>query len=353
MSASSSPSADPLSEALQSASGPAVRGRPAESASPGGWYRYVLESVALVGLLVCIDHVFFDGNRFASITPRPFWIPVLLMSVQYGLAGGVFAAFASTLALYSGALPSQVATQDYYAYSRLIVAEPMSWLACALVLGGMSSLQLAHAAEVRRQRDDAQAAAEDLGHGLQQALADLGYLELQIAAETRTAGAIARAFASLDPAGPERLAASFAEFARLIVGSRDLTVYVPRGETWVALGHAGEVRDAPRLPRLAADVLQGPGRPQGLGQFQEPGQPHAFGHGSSRRLEAGATALWPDGAVLVPVIPRAGGAALGLIVADGVGSGASAAAALQRAESLARGLGGFLEQGVVPERGAP
>lgn len=326
---SSSRTADPASEALEPEPRPATPAGPSGSASTGGWYRSILESLLLVGLLVCADHLFFDGNRFANINPRPFWIPVLLMSVQYGLAGGVFAAFASTLALYSGALPSQLATQDYYAYSRLIVAEPTSWLACALVLGGLSSLQLAHAAEVRRQRDEAQAAAEDLGHGLQQALSDLGRLELQIAAETRTAGAIARAFAGLEPGGPERLATSFAEFARLVVGASDLTVYAPRGGAWVAVGHAGEARDAPRLARLDADSLRGPG--------PSPDQ------ASPRLLAAGASPLWPDGAILVPVVPPSGGEASALIVAEGCAPGQPAAA--QRAQDVARGLGGLLEYG--------
>ncbi|MFH6787362.1 MULTISPECIES: hypothetical protein [Methylobacterium] len=335
MSMSSSISADRCAEESAPAPRPAPRATRSGSAT---WYRYVLESIVLVGLLVCVDYVFFDGHRFSGINPRPFWIPVLLMSVQYGLAGGVFAAFTSTLALYSGELPSQIATQDYYAYSRLIVAEPTSWLACALVLGGMSSLQLAHASEVRRQRDDAQAAAEDLGHGLRQTLSDLGRLELQIAAETRTAAAIARAFAGLDPGGPERLAASFAEFARLIVGASDLTVYGPRGGAWVALGHAGETREEPRLPRLGADILQG----------QEPASP--------RQLEAGASPAWPDGAILVPVVARAGGEAVGLIVAEGLRPGTPAAYALHCADDLARGLGGLLGNcpggipGVLPER---
>ncbi|KMO29592.1 hypothetical protein VQ03_29210 [Methylobacterium tarhaniae] len=336
---SSSRTADPVSEALEPEPRPATPAGPPGSASTGGWYRYVLESLLLVGLLVCADHLFFDGNRFSNINPRPFWIPVLLMSVQYGLAGGVFAAFASTLALYSGALPSQLATQDYYAYSRLIVAEPTSWLACALVLGGLSSLQLAHAAEVRRQRDEAQAAAEDLGHGLQQALSDLGRLELQIAAETRTAGAIARAFAGLEPGGPERLAASFAAFARLVVGASDLTVYAPRGGAWVAVGHAGEARDAPRLARLEPDTLQ------------------ALGHGpdqasaSPRLLAAGASPLWPDGAILVPVVPQSGADASALIVVEGCPSGQSAAAA-RRAQDVALGLGGLLKHGATGEHGA-
>lgn len=336
---SSSISADRYSEEPEPVLRPAAQAKRSKSAAKSAtWYRYVLESIVLVGLLVCVDYAFFDGNRFSGINPRPFWIPVLLMSVQYGLAGGVFAAFMSTLALYSGELPSQFATQDYYSYSRLIVAEPTSWLACALVLGGMSSLQLAHASEVRRQRDDAQAAAEDLGHGLQQTLADLSRLELQIAAETRTAAAIARAFAGLDPGGPERRAASFAAFARLIVGASDLTVYAPRGGAWVALGHAGETRESPRLPRLGADILQGQGYGQGQGQ----------GQASPRHMEAGESPAWPDGAILVPVVSPAGGETVGLIVAEGLRPGISAAYALHCADDLARGFAGFL--GGSPDR---
>ncbi|MEH3148702.1 MAG: hypothetical protein PGN34_26025 [Methylobacterium frigidaeris] len=289
-----------------------------------GWRRCIVESTILVCLLVLIDNLYFDGNRFADVNPRPLWIPVLLMSVQYGLAGGVFAAFASTLALYSAALPSQAATQDFYAYSRLVVAEPTSWLACALVLGGLSSLQLAHAAEERRQGDEARATAEDLGRGLRQALTDLARLEREIAAETRTAGAIARAFGALDPAGAGSLAASCAEFARLVIGTADLTIHLRGADGSAVQAHAGT--GGPREPPPEAGFLPEPDRS---------GAPCWFS-------EAGADPAWPAGILVVPIPLPAGAGSSGAIVAEGFPEGHSAAAAARRAADVARGVGALL-----------
>jgi hypothetical protein len=52
----------------------------------------LVETAALVAALLVADTVFGAGNRFAGLSPSPFWIPVLLASAYYGINEGLVAA---------------------------------------------------------------------------------------------------------------------------------------------------------------------------------------------------------------------------------------------------------------------
>ncbi|MCJ2035347.1 hypothetical protein [Methylobacterium sp. J-068] len=295
-----------------------------------GWRRYVPEAIGLVLFLVLVDHLYFDGTRFAWIAPRPFWIPIILISAQYGLAGGVFATLASTLALYSSALPSQLATQDYYAYSRLVVAEPTAWLACALVLGGLRSLHIFHAAELRQQRDDALQEGEILGRGLSDAMAEIARLELRIASETQTLGAVAQAFGRLDAGDAPRPAASLAELGRLLIGASAITLYGHGPEGFAALAVAGDgaSRDHVGIPPLDDGTVQALRQTPDL---------------VWRRDRVADAERMPAGAILaigIPAPDRSG--PLGLILVERLLPSRTLAAAAAQARDVARGVAGLL-----------
>jgi len=56
------------------------------------------------------------GSRFWDVSPHPFWIIILLLSVQYGTREGLMAAACSSCALLAGNLPVAPITQDLYSY---------------------------------------------------------------------------------------------------------------------------------------------------------------------------------------------------------------------------------------------
>jgi hypothetical protein len=72
------------------------------------WYRFVPETLGFL-VLILVAQTLLPGISAAGL-PHPFWIPVLLMSGQYGIMGGLFATLAATAALFFKGLPAQSAT---------------------------------------------------------------------------------------------------------------------------------------------------------------------------------------------------------------------------------------------------
>ena len=57
------------------------------------------------------DHLLFGGDRFAAVSPHPFWIVVLLIAAQYGTSEALAAAALASAALLSTTCRSRRSTR--------------------------------------------------------------------------------------------------------------------------------------------------------------------------------------------------------------------------------------------------
>jgi HAMP domain-containing protein len=192
------------------------------------WRYFVSEST---GLLVVISLVrtmlpaLSDSSGSGSM-PHPFWIPVLLMSGQYGIMGGLFATLAATAALFVNGLPPQSATQDFYAYAGVIAVQPCAWFATALVLGGLRTLHIHQQTELQQQFDRAQMAAKEVADGLEHAVTEIERLEQRIASDSSTLAAFLQSLAKLELRDRKSLLTSIANVVRYGVGATSFTIYL-------------------------------------------------------------------------------------------------------------------------------
>ena len=104
--------------------------------------RGIAEFGLIAGLLVIWEWSLPGSTNLSSMSPQPYWIPVILLSAQYGTASGLAAAAATFgLSVILG-LPQPVSTENYYAYLLRIFSEPVLWIGAAIVLGEMRSREL-------------------------------------------------------------------------------------------------------------------------------------------------------------------------------------------------------------------
>jgi polysaccharide biosynthesis protein PelD len=96
----------------------------------------VVEVLVFVALALIVDMFLLKGQRFAGITPHPFWAIVLLAATYYGTREALFAAVVcAAVVLLLGPLPLRVAGEGGYAWLLRMVKEPLLWLLAAITLG--------------------------------------------------------------------------------------------------------------------------------------------------------------------------------------------------------------------------
>ena len=290
--------------------------------------RLVAETSAIVFLVVIVDK-FFLGGSSGELNPNPFWIPVLLMSAQYGVIGGLVSTLATTAAFFVISMPPQFANQDFYSYAGALLAYPSGWLAYALVIGGIRSLHMLHAAELTRSLEDTRETMLDLSGGFERALSKVDRLERRIAGETSTVDAIIRALARLDSRDVQELTKSFAEVIRDGVGAGGLTLYLktPRGITSFVRIEAGENCSLLGVPNVSDSLLDALGS----------------GRGVVSRLDSDAPRLLPQGAVCAaPIKFEPSGDLYGVIIVERLAPYQELGQAARRAELLGLALGRML-----------
>ena len=197
-----------------------------EIMSLSDWPRFVPESIGLLLVISLVRMALPSGSVGADSIPHPFWIPVLLMSSQYGIMGALFATLAATGVFFASELPVQSATQDFYAYAGMIAVQPCAWFAAALVLGSLRTLHIHHHDELQERFDQIGLAAEDLADGLEGAVHEIERLEQRIAADFTTLASFLHSLAKLELRDRRSLLVSIADVILYGVGATSFTIYL-------------------------------------------------------------------------------------------------------------------------------
>lgn len=109
----------------------------------------LVELAALIGLIVLVDWATPDID-LTDLKPNPLWLPVLLLSLQYGTVSGLMAAlFAIVLTVFHG-FPEEGVGENHFAYVLRVWSEPILWIAAAVLLGQFRLRQIADGHALRR-----------------------------------------------------------------------------------------------------------------------------------------------------------------------------------------------------------
>ncbi len=222
-----------------------------ELMSLADWRWFVPESVGLLVVISLARTALPLGHAGAGSLPHPFWIPVLLLSGQYGIMGGLFATLAASAALLLTGLPPQSATQDFYAYAGIVAAQPCAWFGTALVMGGLRTLHIHHQTELQERLDQTGQVANDLADGLERAITEIERLEHRIATDSSTLASFLHSLAQLELTDRRSLVASFADVIRYGVGATSFAIHLEGAhglEPCLAVEHGTRVTPTTIIP---------------------------------------------------------------------------------------------------------
>jgi hypothetical protein len=210
----------------------------------------VLETLAFLSVAVFLNSFFGDGARFINATPHPFWIIVLLVTVQYGQREAIFAALLASAFLLAGNLPEQSLTETMYDYYFRIFFQPLLWVVSALVLGSIRSRQL-------REREDLVERlwkSEETAHIFASNYNALRHakerLELRLAEERRSVLTVYQIARTIHAATFETLVGNIGRIVTVALHPKKFSIFWHKDNALV-LGHSfGWAKDDAYAPRF-------------------------------------------------------------------------------------------------------
>jgi hypothetical protein len=163
--------------------------------------------------------------------PNPLWLPVIVLSLQHGLAVGIAAAVVAAGLQYWDGLPPALMTEDMYSYIGRITAEPLGWTCVALLIGHIRGRQIAQTAELEAQLAESRQHSAAVAELCTDLRARAGMLERQIAANAQASNVdVAEAVSALQRATSDDLAQRLARFVLLTTSAEEFAVYLLRDD---------------------------------------------------------------------------------------------------------------------------
>lgn len=198
--------------------------------------------VFLLAALV-IDALLGANDRYAHLSPHPFWIVVLLASSYYGTSEGLAAVVLSALALLAENLPQQQINEDVNAWLLRTLLQPLQWGLAALVLGSIrDSLRTrfdAAVGELTEARDQLQTITDayERLHTLNQ------HLEARVAGQVCTVYAMYKASRAIEQQKVGAVLVGVMELVHTVMQPEKFSLYLLNGAQLEAAASEGWATD--------------------------------------------------------------------------------------------------------------
>ena len=108
---------------------------------------FALVELALFAAIIAAEWAWDPFPDLTKLNPHPYWLLILLISLQYGTVSGFLAASLAIVGTVLIGLPEQDIGEAYFSYLVRAWAQPVLWLIVGLLLGGFRMRQI-------EQRDD-------------------------------------------------------------------------------------------------------------------------------------------------------------------------------------------------------
>jgi len=188
----------------------------------------VIELILFLGTALILDYSAFGNSGFWSVAPHPYWLIVLVISIQYGTTEGLTAALACSAALLIGHLPELTFGQDLYAYLLDVARRPLMWLVSAVVLGELRARQIRERAQLRHELGASRRRAQSIADAYERLDEVKRELEVRVAGQLRTVVSMYEAARAVETMEPARVIMGALDNLRAIMNPGKCSMFVLR-----------------------------------------------------------------------------------------------------------------------------
>ncbi len=195
--------------------------------------RMALIELGVLVAVILLERFVDPFPDLSRMNPHPYWIFVLLLSLQYGTVSGLLAAIVSIIGTIVLGLPEADIGESYFEYLVRVWTQPVLWLVMALMLGSFRMRQIEFRDDLLREVDDLQSRGVALVDHAKHLKARCDALERELAASAdpeaqRVLDAVAR-LARVSEGDGE---AAFRSAMSLAFPNAQASVFLVRPDGW-------------------------------------------------------------------------------------------------------------------------
>ncbi len=191
----------------------------------------IFEALFMLAFILAMSRLIGDTSRFIHVSPHPFWVPVLLISVQYGCIEGIITALLATIALYMGNVPIQQYQETLFDYQLRLAAQPFMWFVAAFILGEIRLRVDAQNRELVEEITTLSGEAAIIYKAYEQLKETKSQQDRLLASQSKTASAIYQTFQLLQGVSPTQILTDLPRVFSTALNPHKFSVF--------AMGHQG------------------------------------------------------------------------------------------------------------------
>jgi hypothetical protein len=147
--------------------------------------RFALVELFVFAALIMCELQIEAFPDLSKLNPHPYWIAVLLLSLQYGTVSGLLAAALAIGGTLLLGLPEAEIGESYFNYLVRVWTQPVLWIIVALLLGSFRMRQIEERDGLQKQVDDAVAQSASLSGYARQLKTRVENLERRLASSAK------------------------------------------------------------------------------------------------------------------------------------------------------------------------
>ena len=220
---------------------------------------FAIAEMAVLVTLILLEYFWEPFPDLTRINPHPYWIAVLLLSLQYGTVSGLIAASIAIIGTVLIGMPEPDIEERYFNYLIRVWTQPVLWLLVAMLLGTFRARQIEQRDELLERAENLRVRGATLLDHATNLRARCGMLERRLAMrETTETGQLLASLARLSDVEPGRWAQALSTTLDAGFPKAQISLYVvDGGVVRLVLTHhrSGgiEMGDAPVATELEPD----------------------------------------------------------------------------------------------------
>jgi len=185
----------------------------------------IIETLIFIVVVLILDYLFGTGDRFYSVNPHPFWIIVLIVTVQYGTVEGVMTSVLCTIALFAGNVPEIQFNESLFLYNARLAVNPALWFIAALVLGEMQMRVINERNKFKEIAVVADRDAKEVTDAYQMLKDKKEHLEVRLVSQMRSFSFSINALQNMESMSSAQIFMALLDMVREIVGPKKFSAY--------------------------------------------------------------------------------------------------------------------------------
>lgn len=191
---------------------------------------FALLEMSILLAMVLAEYFWDAFPNLTRMNPHPYWIAVLLLSLQYGTVSGLIAAGIAIIGTVLIGMPEPDIEERYFNYLIRVWTQPVLWLLVAMLLGTFRARQIEQRDELRQSNENLRLRGATLLDHTTNLRARCAMLERRIAVrETADTGKLLASLSRLAEAEPGRWSVALDDALTAGFPKSQFSVYVVDG----------------------------------------------------------------------------------------------------------------------------